>query len=138
MKENLAHFKRHYRRNYVWIWISMATYGLSYFTYTVPHGFDSLISPFGIFRHLQDPIIMVVEIIVATYSLVVSLWNISQLWAKPLRSASLMFVWVTFSIGLLAFDISNRMFSLDLLLTIFMAVLVFETSRIGNNREREK
>jgi len=130
------HLRRHYKRNYIWVWLSFATYGLSYFIYTIPHGFNGFNSPFDVFSHLQDPTIMAFEIFTATYSLIVSLWNLSQFWAKPLRSAFLMFVWSTFALGLLAFDIFNRVFSIGLPLSIFMVALIFETSRIGNNQER--
>lgn len=130
IKSNLEHLKHHYRRNYLWIGISLATFALAYFTSTEPHIFDITPPSVGFVRWLDDWGVIIFENIVATYSLVISLWDINQFWAKPLRTALLTFTWTFFAVALIFLDIALGGISLGLPLNIFMIYVILETARL--------
>ncbi|WP_099975294.1 hypothetical protein [Lactobacillus terrae] len=120
--------KENYNKKYIWFWLSMATFNLAGFTATIPKSFDILPSFIGAFKYLDDVPMVTFEILVAFFTLYTSLTHIKNKWIKPTRTASLMFVWVYFLLGLLSIDVITHIFSLGLGFTIVIIGLILTTA----------
>ncbi|WP_129044998.1 hypothetical protein [Companilactobacillus metriopterae] len=113
-----------YKKKYIWFWLSIATFNLAGFTSTVPKSFDILPDYIGALKVIDDMPMVTLEIIVAIFTLYTSLFHIKTKAIKSIRTASMMFVWVLFFLGLISIDIATGIFSLGLGFTVVIIGLI--------------
>jgi hypothetical protein len=121
---NLAHYKRHLIRNRKWLWKSLETFGLGVFVINSGNYFDypHHTMPFMVF--LSNPLMIGALFAVATFTLVVVMWNLHYLWARQIMGGSQFMVWLWFAWGFLQRDIDMQMIGSLNTWTAFICVCI--------------
>ncbi|AIY32270.1 hypothetical protein AXJ17_gp21 [Lactobacillus phage LfeSau] len=112
MKDNL-------RKNYFWFVKALETYGLGLY-FIVVHSSGNFTPPGNVLEYLDDPPFVFLLAVVGTVAMVYSLWNVEQLFYKPLMTGSLTFAWLIMFGGFVTRDIMLGTLSIQTMYAFFV------------------
>lgn len=112
MKDNL-------RKNYFWFVKALETYGLGLY-FIVVHSSGNFTPPGNVLEYLDDPPFVFLLAVVGTVAMVYSLWNVEQLFYKPLTTGSLTFAWLIMFGGFVTRDIMLGTLSIQTMYAFFV------------------
>lgn len=112
MKDNL-------RKNYFWFVKALETYGLGLY-FIIVHSSGNFTPPGNVLEYLDDPPFVFLLAVVGTVATVYSLWNVEQLFYKPLMTGSLTFVWLIMFGGFVTRDIMLGTLSIQTMYAFFV------------------
>lgn len=131
VKRGTAHFLRHYRRNWIWFWVSVLTGYLGVFLQGQQHLLERA-PKFLIVTNIVDNRTWIVALsALSVAGIIISVWNISLWKVKGILIGCLTFVWVLFLIVFIQIDISIGQHSIGVGLTAFLVLLIFHYARGG-------
>lgn len=112
MKDNLC-------KNYFWFVKALETYGLGIY-FIIVHSSGNFTPPGNVLEYLDDPPFVFLLAVVGTVAMVYSLWNVEQLFYKPLMTGSLTFVWLIMFGGFVTRDIMLGALSIQTMYAFFV------------------
>lgn len=118
----------HIDQNRFWLWKALETYGLGIFFIVKRNTFQFEPPRPTLLDLFDDPPVIFVLAIVATFSLVYALWNVNFAYYKPIMTGLLTFVWLFFMIafGIHDFEI-HQYVSFESMYSFFvLASTIFE------------
>lgn len=112
MKDNLC-------KNYFWFVKALETYGLGLY-FIIVHSSGNFTPPGNVLEYLDDPPFVFLLAVVGTVAMVYSLWNVEQLFYKPLMTGSLTFVWLIMFGGFVTRDLILGALSIQTMYAFFV------------------
>lgn len=112
MKDNLC-------KNYFWFVKALETYGLGIY-FIIVHSSGNFTPPGNVLEYLDDPPFVFLLAVVGTVAMVYSLWNVEQLFCKPLMTGSLTFVWLIMFGGFVTRDLILGALSIQTMYAFFV------------------
>lgn len=112
MKDNLC-------KNYFWFVKALETYGLGIY-FIIVHSSGNFTTPGNVLEYLDDPPFVFLLAVVGTVAMVYSLWNVEQLFYKPLMTGSLTFVWLIMFGGFVTRDLIIGALSIQTMYAFFV------------------
>lgn len=112
MKDNLC-------KNYFWFVKALETYGLGIY-FIIVHSSGNFTPPGKVLEYLDDPPFVFLLAVVGTVAMVYSLWNVEQLFYKPLMTGSLTFVWLIMFGGFVTRDLILGALSIQTMYAFFV------------------
>lgn len=112
MKDNLC-------KNYFWFVKALETYGLGIY-FIIVHSSGNFTPPGNVLEYLDDPPFVFLLAVVGTVAMVYSLWNVEQLFYKPLMTGSLTFVWLIMFGGFVTRDLILGALSIQTMYAFFV------------------
>lgn len=112
MKDNLC-------KNYFWFVKALETYGLGLY-FIIVHSSGNFTPPGNVLEYLDDPSFVFLLAVVGTVAMVYSLWNVEQLFYKPLMTGSLTFVWLIMLGGFVTRDLILGTLSIQTMYAFFI------------------
>lgn len=112
MKDNLC-------KNYFWFVKALETYGLGIY-FIIVHSSGNFTPPGNVLEYLDDPPFVFLLAVVGTVAMVYSLWNVEQLFYKPLMTGSLTFVWLIMFGGFVTRDLIIGALSIQTMYAFFV------------------
>lgn len=110
-------------RNYFWFIKALETYGLGIY-FIILHSQGIFTPPGHILEYLDDPPFIFLLAVVATVTMVYSLWNIKTLFYKPMMTGLLTFVWLIFFCGFSFHDFATGHLSFQSMYAFFVVFSV--------------
>lgn len=112
MKDNLC-------KNYFWFVKALETYGLGIY-FIIVHSSGNFTPPGNVLEYLDDPPFVFLLAVVGTVAMAYSLWNVEQLFYKPLMTGSLTFVWLIMFGGFVTRDLILGALSIQTMYAFFV------------------
>lgn len=112
MKDNLC-------KNYFWLVKALETYGLGIY-FIIVRSSGNFTPPGNVLEYLDDPPFVFLLAVVGTVAMVYSLWNVEQLFYKPLMTGSLTFVWLIMFGGFVTRDLILGALSIQTMYAFFV------------------
>lgn len=112
MKDNLC-------KSYFWFVKALETYGLGIY-FIIVHSSGNFTPPGNVLEYLDDPPFVFLLAVVGTVAMVYSLWNVEQLFYKPLMTGSLTFVWLIMFGGFVTRDLMLGALSIQTMYAFFV------------------
>lgn len=111
--------KDHLCKNYFWFVKALETYGLGIY-FIIVHSSGNFTPPGNVLEYLDDPPFVFLLAVVGTVAMVYSLWNVEQLFYKPLMTGSLTFVWLIMFGGFVTRDLILGALSIQTMYAFFV------------------